>query len=133
MLAPGKPLCDTCPLNETKLEELAISEFKRVATSTPDPTQCFLAQGYICLGPATRSGCGERCIRGNMPCRGCFGPLDEVADQGAKILSASGSIIEASEGEEVKEVVDTIADPLGTFYRFTLPSSPLRRTRIVGG
>jgi F420-non-reducing hydrogenase small subunit len=129
-LAPNKALCDTCPLNETKPEELGIKEFKRVATSTPDPEECFLSQGYICLGPATRSGCGERCINGNMPCRGCFGPTDEVVDQGAKILSAIASIVDSTDEKEIEEVIGTIADPLGTFYRFTLPSSLLRRKRI---
>jgi len=130
VLAPNKALCDTCPRNETKPEELAIKEFKRVATSTPDPEECFLPQGYLCLGPATRSGCGERCIKGNMPCRGCFGPPDGVADQGARILSAVASVIDSTDEEEIESIIGNIADPLGTFYRFTLPSSLLRRKRI---
>lgn len=135
VLAPNKSQCDTCPLNETKPEKLTIKEFKRVATSAPDPTKCFLAQGFICLGPATRSGCGERCIRGNMPCRGCFGPMDGVLDQGAKILSAIASIIDSTDQEEINRIIGTIDDPLGTFYRFSLPSSLLGRNRIkeIGG
>jgi len=132
VLAPNKALCDTCPRKETKPEVLSIKEFKRVATSTPDPEECFLSQGYICLGPVTRSGCGERCIRANMPCRGCFGPLEGVVDQGAKILSAIASIIDSTNEEEIERIINTIADPLGTFYRFSLPSSLLRRRRIGG-
>jgi len=130
VLAPNKALCDTCPRNETKPEDLAIKEFKRVATSTPDREECFLYQGYICLGPATRSGCGERSINGNMPCRGSFGPPDGVVDQGVKILSAIASIIDSTNEEEIERIINSIADPLGTFYRFTLPSSLLRRKRI---
>ncbi|MBC7237929.1 MAG: oxidoreductase, partial [Chloroflexi bacterium] len=49
VLAPDRPLCETCSRNETKPEKLAIKEFKRLATSAPDPEECFLAQGYICL------------------------------------------------------------------------------------
>jgi F420-non-reducing hydrogenase small subunit len=130
VLAPNKALCDTCSRNGSKPDEFVIQEIKRVATSTPDPEECFLAQGYICLGPATRSGCGERCINGNMPCRGCFGPPDGVADQGAKILSAIASIVEYTEEQEIDQVIGSIADPLGTFYRFSLPGSLLRRVRI---
>jgi F420-non-reducing hydrogenase small subunit len=131
VLAPNKALCDTCPRNETKPEELVIQAFKRVATSTPDPEECFLAQGYICLGPATRSGCGERCINGNMPCRGCFGPSDGVVDQGAKILSAIASIVDLTDPGEIEKAMEAIEDPLGTFYRFSLPGSLLGRTRQV--
>jgi F420-non-reducing hydrogenase small subunit len=132
VLAPNKALCDTCPRNETKPEEFTIKAFRRVATSTPDPEECFLAQGYICLGPATRSGCGERCIGGNMPCRGCFGAPDGVADQGAKILSAIASIIDPTDEGQIRTAIDEIVDPLGTFYRFSLPSSLLGRKRIGG-
>ena len=132
VLAPNKALCDTCPRNETKPDEFTIEAFKRVATSTPDPEECFLAQGYICLGPATRSGCGERCLNANMPCRGCFGPPDGVTDQGAKILSAVASIIDSTDEAEIQRTIDAIDDPLGTFYRFSLPASLLGRTRIGG-
>jgi F420-non-reducing hydrogenase small subunit len=132
VLAPNKALCDTCSRNETKPEEFVIKEFKRVATSTPDPEECFLAQGYICLGPATRSGCGERCINGNMPCRGCFGPSDGVVDQGAKVLSGIASILESTDAAEIEATLGEVVDPLGTFYRFSLPSSLLGRVRIGG-
>ena len=130
VLAPNKALCESCSRNETKPDNLVITEFRRVATSMPDPEECFLAQGFICLGPATRSGCGERCINGNMPCRGCFGPPDGVVDQGAKILSALASIVDLSEEQEIDAAIDGVADPLGTFYRFSLPSSLLGRARL---
>lgn len=127
VLAPEKSLCESCALNETKPETLLIKEFKRVATSTPDPTQCFLAQGYVCLGPATRSGCGERCIRGNMPCRGCFGPTPGALDMGTKMLSALASLGEADTEEKAQALADTMVDPVGTLYRFSLPASLLKR------
>ena len=87
------------------------------------------------MGPATRTGCGETCIKANQPCQGCFGPLDGVVDQGAKALSMVASILgldgekDMSE-EEVKKLIDSIADPAGTVYRFSLASSLLRRKRM---
>lgn len=127
VLSPEKALCEACPLNNTKPETLSIREFKRVATSTPDPGQCFLAQGYICMGPATRAGCGERCIRANMPCRGCFGPAPGARDIGGKMLGALGSLGAADTEETSVVLADTLVDLVGTLYRFNLPASLLKR------
>lgn len=132
VLSPNKSLCDTCKRNETKPEKLLIKEIKRPYEIEIDPEKCFLEQGLICMGPATRGGCGERCIEGNMPCRGCFGPTDQVQDQGAKFLSAFASMLDTNDEEEIQRLVDTIADPAGTFYRFSLPSSILRRRNMKG-
>ena len=128
VLAPEKSLCNTCRLNETKPETMVIEEFKRYATSTPDPETCFLAQGYVCMGPATRSGCGELCINANMPCRGCLGPTPDVVDAGVKMLSTLGTIGIGETEEQAAALADTLADPAGTLYRFSVASSLLRRT-----
>jgi F420-non-reducing hydrogenase small subunit len=130
VLSPNKSLCDDCERNDSKPEKLEMLEIKRPWEVLADPETCFLAQGIICMGPATRTGCGERCIIANMPCRGCFGPTDQVYDQGAKFLAALGSIIETDDEQEIEKIVDTIVDPAGTFYRFSLPSSILRRKRL---
>ena len=135
VLAPNKALCDTCPRNETKPEKLSIKEIKRPWEVKVDPEKCFLEQGIICLGPVTRSGCGETCIKANQACRGCFGPVDGVVDQGAKGLSMIASIL-GLEGEErmpeedAQKLVNGIVDPAGTFYRFGLPASLLKRKRM---
>ena len=70
-----------------------------------------------------------------MPCRGCFGPVDRVVDQGAKGLSMIASILgleeeERMSEEDVRRLIDGIVDPAGTFYRFSLPASLLRRKRM---
>ncbi len=130
VLSPNKSLCDGCDRNETKPEKLTIKEVKRPWEVILDPEKCFLAQGVICMGPATRTGCGERCIKANMPCRGCFGPTDQVFDQGAKFLSAFASILDTNDEKEIEKIVETIVDPAGTFYRFSLPKSILRRRKM---
>lgn len=126
VLAPDKSLCDTCDRNESKPEKIEIGELKRPHQTFMDPEKCFLAEGVICMGPATRSGCGERCINANMPCRGCFGPTREVKDQGAKFLSALASIIDIKDAGAMERVVDSLPDPAGLVYMYSLPSSLLR-------
>ena len=133
VLAPTKALCESCTRNDSKPDELTIPEFKRLATSTPDPEKCFLADGFLCMGPATRGGCGERCINGNMPCRGCFGPMPDVLDAGLKMLSAVASRGEADTEQASQEFADSLTDPLGTLYRFSLPVSMLKRRLVPTG
>ncbi len=132
VLAPDKALCESCPRNESKPDVVRIEKLRRVAFETPDPEKCFLAEGYVCMGPVTRSGCGERCIHANMPCRGCFGPTPEAADQGTKFLSGFASLFAADDEEKARELADELVDPLGTFYRFSLPKSLLRRRAYNG-
>lgn len=130
VLAEDRALCDGCQRRDTKPEKAVIKEIKRVHEVIIDPERCFLDQGIICLGPATRNGCGERCINANMPCRGCFGPTSRVLDQGAKFLSALASIIDANEEDEIRKITDSIIDPAGIFYYYSLPASILRRRLI---
>jgi F420-non-reducing hydrogenase small subunit len=129
VLAEKKALCDTCPKRDSRPDRLRITEFRRLFETHWDPAKCFLDQGIICLGPATRGGCGARCINANMPCRGCFGPTDNVRDQGAKSLSFVASIIDSNDDEQLEKIADSIPDPAGLFYRYSLASSMLKGKR----
>jgi F420-non-reducing hydrogenase small subunit len=126
--ALNKTQCDECI--RTKTDNKLIKEFHRPIDIQDDGVTCFLEQGVICMGPATRGGCGYRCIKGNAPCRGCYGPPPDVTDPGAKMMSAIGTMIDANDPAEIQKIVDQIDDPAGTFYRFSLPGSILRRKLI---
>jgi len=91
----------------------------------------MIAQGLVCLGPATRGGCEALCPSGNMPCTGCFGPTSRVRDYGAKALSALTSIIDSKDERDIDRVLAGVPDPVGTFYRYSLPVSLLRRKKMV--
>lgn len=131
VLSPNKGLCDTCDRKESKPGEIKFTKFVRPFEVLDDGT-CFMAQGILCMGPATRSGCENQCIKANMPCRGCFGPSDRVIDQGAKMLSAVAAAIDSNDEATIKQLADSIVDPLGTFYRFGLSHSLLRRAAKGG-
>jgi len=79
------------------------------------------------MGPATRSGCEALCINGNMPCSGCFGGTSRIKDYGAKILSSIAATVAAKTEKEIDETLAGIPDPVGSFYRYSLPKSLLRR------
>jgi F420-non-reducing hydrogenase small subunit len=116
LVLPTKSVCDECP---TKREKKSVKggELKRPLESLEikepmNQTRCFLEQGYLCLGPVTRAGCAglttepnetkmPRCIKGLMPCRGCFGPIHTDSNPLVDMMTALASC-----GFDPKQVVD---------------------------
>lgn len=114
---PERSVCDDCPTKREKksaggtikrpLESLQFDQAKPW-----ENTRCFMEQGYLCLGPVTRAGCARsmeegtqqkvpRCIKGYMPCRGCFGPIRKGANPMVDMMGAISSI-----GLDAKQVED---------------------------
>lgn len=123
--AGTKAQCDECI--RIKHEDKKITKFNRPWEVEDDGETCFMEQGILCMGPTTRTGCGYRCIKGNAPCRGCYGPTPDVSDPGAKMMSAIASIINEKDPAGINKILDDLVDPSGYFYRYSLPISYLRR------
>jgi len=114
---PERSVCDDCPVKREK--KASGGTLKRplesVAFKQGEPwenTRCFMEQGFLCLGPVTRAGCATgteaeghtkvpRCIKGYMPCRGCFGPIRKGANPLVDMMGALTSI-----GLDAKQVQD---------------------------
>jgi F420-non-reducing hydrogenase small subunit len=129
VLAPDHSLCRSCSRNESKPEDVGLHELRRVVDTAVDPELCFLAQGIICMGPATRDGCGEPCILGNMPCTGCFGPTGGCHDQGAKMIATLGGILRGDDEAAIERTLAGMPDLAGTLYRYGLSASLLGAAR----
>ena len=127
----SKSVCDQCP---TIREKKAVSSLKRPLESVEgvgqplETVRCFMEQGFLCQGPATRAGCGgmnggaPRCVRAYMPCRGCFGPLNDTANPMVDMMGAISTI-----GLNPREIPDRAAQ----FNRFS-GSGRLRPKRARG-
>lgn len=122
--ASERSVCEDC--KRVKAEK-KVKKFYRPWQVIQDFEKCLMEQGILCAGSATRSGCGVRCPLSGMPCRGCYGPLPNVKDQGAKLLSAAASIIDSKDPKEIDRILDDIPDFAGIAYRFSLPASLLQR------
>ncbi len=96
---PEKSVCDTCPTKRLgkgkvgRLSRFLVKPENIDYTKPLSEMQCFLEQGYLCMGPVTRAGCGgdthlPRCISARVPCRGCSGPVRHDGNQMLDILSA---------------------------------------------
>ncbi len=131
VIASQRTLCEECL--RKKSPKLKMGKFARLHQVEIDPEKCLLEQGILCLGPATRGGCEAVCTKVNMPCRGCMGPTAAVSEQGASMLSAIASLYGATDHEtelteeDVVKIMNEILDPLGYFYRYSLPKSELRK------
>jgi F420-non-reducing hydrogenase small subunit len=126
-------VCDDC--DRTK-QDKRIPAFRRNYEFYPDRQACLLEQGLLCMGIATRNGCGAPCTKANMPCSGCYGAPDGIEDQGAKMVAALGSVMDIGDTNGLSEeaiaarvdaFLATIPDYAGLFYKYTLASS------ILGG
>jgi len=138
---PERSVCDECPVKREK--KASGGELKRplepidVKVGEPwENTQCFMELGYLCLGPVTKAGCGRsmeegtetvpRCVKGHMPCRGCFGPIRKGANPLVDFMGAVSSI-----GLDPKQIQDRRAllnRYIGAQNRLRpLPQRPARR------
>ncbi len=118
---PSRNLCEECPryhkdMIVPKLEFLTDTVTPVCELEHIDPDRCFLEQGVACAGLATHEGCDARCIKGNMPCRGCMGPTPGALEQGAKLINALGSLLPAG-------ALMLLDDIVGMSYRFSVPVS----------
>ena len=110
-----KSVCDECP---TKREKKGYGELKlrrpldmaQHDEKDWSKTRCLLEQGYLCMGPVTKGGCAEaeddgtkipRCIKGLMPCRGCFGPVRSNSNPLVDMVDALASV-----GYDAKDIED---------------------------
>jgi F420-non-reducing hydrogenase small subunit len=133
---PSHSVCDDCPT--VRLAKSASSPLRRpIEPVDKRPVEgasgmrCFLEQGFLCLGPVTRTGCGgdqrtPRCIAALLPCRGCSGPLRPESNPLVDLISALTSL-----GLDAR----TIEDRLATINRFaglTGRRRPLRRGPVGG-
>jgi F420-non-reducing hydrogenase small subunit len=130
VLAPLPAVCDQCP---RKRENKKISAIHRVYEITPEPERCLMEQGIICMGMATRSGCGAQCLKVDMPCTGCGGAAPNQPEVGAGMITALAAILNLDQeggtytDEEASGLISQIKDPVGIFYLYSLPASILQR------
>ncbi len=109
---PVKNVCYECKKEQRRTYS---NKTRRLSQGLLDQHQCLLEQGYLCMGPATRSGCRARCLDVNIPCEGCRGPSDGVEDQGLAMMDA----------------LSTVAYPLIEKYDLTQHSAALHRFTLA--
>lgn len=109
---PDKSVCDQCAtVREGKGQVKKLRRFLRAPEyGSPDEPiekmRCLLEQGFLCMGPVTKAGCGgdkatPRCLAARVPCRGCYGPVEQDGNQLLLMLNAL-----ASNGIDIESLPD---------------------------
>ncbi len=129
-------VCEGCA--RTKADK-KVKRFYRNYEIIPDLERCLLEQGIVCMGIATRDGCGALCPNVNMPCIGCYGPPEGCEDQGARMIGALGAMVDIGDTKSVSEdeisrrisaAFESVPDWAGMLYKFSLPGSTLGGRRV---
>ena len=124
---PTKNLCHECVRERSELltgtKKYVADKIRPVMELEKiDPRRCFLEQGILCMGIATREGCGARCLKNNVPCQGCMGPPLHIKEAGSKWINAAASLLP---GGSLRFRHDLV----GMVERFTLPVSMMPLTK----
>ncbi|MBY8985512.1 MAG: hypothetical protein KGD65_10610 [Candidatus Lokiarchaeota archaeon] len=111
-------VCDTCP--RIIGSKSTMTRVKRDYEGLPNMNDCLIEQGYICMGPVTKAGCGGMCIKVNAPCSGCFGQTKWGVNQAERFADTVLKQFNVSLSKN--DLLAQIKDPIGTFEKFTLAS-----------
>ncbi len=127
----GSSVCSQCRVSGIPLPQPGP---RRTTDAAPVAGRCLLEQGYICMGPLTRDGCGARCPSEiGVPCGGCRGPSDAVLEYPEQDLqSETLRRLTRATGQKPRDVQEAVGDPAHSFYKYCM-AEPLLRRRRPGG
>lgn len=70
-----RSVCAKC---KRRMEKSEVTEIRSNSDGIPDAEQCFLSQGYSCMGSVTIDRCLAPCPTNGVPCTGCAGATMQV-------------------------------------------------------
>jgi F420-non-reducing hydrogenase small subunit len=127
----GSSVCSECMASGIPLPQPGP---RRMTEAEPVAGKCLLEQGFLCMGPFTRDGCGAVCVNEyGVPCAGCRGPSDAVLKGGGQDPQSETlrRLVRAT-GKNLREIQQAVRDPAHTFFKYCM-AEPLLRRRRSGG
>ena len=70
-----RSVCAKC---KRQMEKTEVSAIKANSEGFPTAEQCFLSQGYTCMGSVTIDRCLAPCPENGVPCTGCAGATMQI-------------------------------------------------------
>ncbi|MGZ7043867.1 MAG: NADH-quinone oxidoreductase subunit B family protein [Methanobacterium sp.] len=129
--APNVPKKSVCADCERWMDHVEFNEIHRRVEGDPDPQQCFLSQGYLCLGSVTLGRCGALCTQAGVQCHGCGGPsLDVLREPSHDLYNGVIKRIAHLSKMPEKEVEKQLYDIGHTIYGFVIGSTIMEEKQV---
>ncbi len=125
---PKKSVCADC---ERWMDHVEFDKIHRRVEGDPDARQCFLSQGYICLGSVTLGRCGALCTQAGVQCHGCGGPsLDVLREPSHDVYNGVIKRIAHLSKMPEKDVEKQIYDMGHIVYGFVIGSTIMEEKMV---
>ncbi|MEI7892273.1 MAG: hypothetical protein WCI05_04250 [Myxococcales bacterium] len=118
--AKDETVCARC---HRRMERTEVSHVRANHDGIANRTQCFLSQGYVCLGSVTLDRCMAPCPNNGVVCTGCAGPTMQVlTEPNRDIRTEVGDRMAALTKIPRKEVIESIERAAKTHYAYAMAS-----------
>jgi len=125
---PKKSVCADC---NREMEHIEFDKIHRRIEGSPKEGQCFLSQGYVCLGSVTLGRCGALCTEAGIPCHGCGGPsLDVLREPSHDIYNGVIKRIAHLSKMPEKDVEKQLYDIGHVIYGFVIGSTTMEDKQV---
>lgn len=120
-VATRESVCGRCTRTMRKTD---VDRVRQPSEGVPDPEQCFLSQGYLCMGSATLDRCMSPCPRNGIACSGCAGATMQILtepnrDIRTEIAERMARLTQIPQEAIVKEIERNAK----THYSYTMATS----------
>ncbi|HBG06590.1 MAG: methyl viologen-reducing hydrogenase [Geobacteraceae bacterium GWC2_58_44] len=126
--APEVSRRSVCAKCKRAMEKSEVAEIKPHSEGIPNSEQCFLSQGYTCMGSVTIDRCLAPCPANGVPCTGCAGATMQVLTEPNRDIRTEiaerMSRLTRIPGEEIVAAIERGAK---SHYSYTMASSMICR------
>ncbi len=123
--ARDESVCGRCKRTMAKTQVNALKENHE---GTPNPAECFLSQGYICMGSVTLDRCLAPCPNMGVTCSGCAGPTMQIlTEPNRDIRTEIGERMERLTALKADQVVSHIERSAKTHYAYAMATKMIGR------
>ncbi len=119
--ATKESVCARC---KRTMDKTDVAVMRKNSEGSPDPEQCFLSQGYICMGSVTLDRCMSPCPLNGVTCTGCAGATMQILtepnrDIRTEIADRMSRLTKIPRESIIKEIEKTAK----THYSYTMATS----------